>query len=55
MQIWQNKIRSLRKYLRGWAKYLNGANKKEKKEIIRKVESTMLSPHEVDLQHCLKA
>jgi hypothetical protein len=28
----------LRKYLRGWAKYSNGANKKEKKKIIRKVD-----------------
>jgi uncharacterized protein YnzC (UPF0291/DUF896 family) len=52
----------LRKYLKGWTKNLNRANKKEKKEIIRKADeldkkakSTMLSPHEVDLRHCLKA
>jgi hypothetical protein len=28
----------LRKYLKGWTKNLNGANKKEKKEIIRKAD-----------------
>jgi hypothetical protein len=62
MEIWQNKIRLLRRYLRGWSKNLNGANKKEKKDVItkvdeldKKVESTMLSPHEVDLRRCLKA
>jgi hypothetical protein len=30
MQRWQNKIRSLRQFLRGWAKNMNGAYKKEK-------------------------
>jgi hypothetical protein len=52
----------LRRYLRGWAKNLNGEIKKEKEEITRRVyeldkraECTMLSPHEVDLHHCLKA
>jgi hypothetical protein len=59
MEIWQNKIPSLRRYLRGWAKNLNGEIKKEKKEITRRVdeldkkaESTMLLPYEVDLRHC---
>jgi hypothetical protein len=62
MEIWQNKIRSLRRYLGGWAKNINGAHKKGKKEIIRKLdeldkkaEGTMLAPHEVDLRHCLNA
>jgi hypothetical protein len=62
LEIWQNKIRSLRKYLRGWAKNQNGAYKKEKKEISSKIdkldkkaENTMLLSHEVDLWHCLKA
>jgi hypothetical protein len=31
LEIWQNKIRSLRRYLRGWAKNQNGAYKKGKK------------------------
>jgi hypothetical protein len=59
MEIWQNKIRSLRKYLRGW-KNQNGAYKKEKKELPSKIdeldkkaEHIMLLPHEVDLRHCL--
>jgi hypothetical protein len=61
LEIWQNKIRSLRRYLRGWAKNRNGAYKKEKKELSSKIdtldkkaEHTMLLPHEVDLRHCLK-
>jgi hypothetical protein len=29
MQRWQNKIRRLRQFLRGWAKNMNGAYKKE--------------------------
>jgi hypothetical protein len=33
LEIWQNKIRALRRYLRGWAKNMNEAYKKEKKDI----------------------
>jgi hypothetical protein len=53
LEIWQNKIRALRRYLSGWAKNMNGAYKKEKKDITnkldeldKKAESTMLLPHE---------
>jgi hypothetical protein len=35
---WKNKIRYLRKYLRGWAKNMNGVYKKEKKELTDKIE-----------------
>jgi hypothetical protein len=38
LERWQNKIRSLRRYLRGWAKNMNGSYKKEKKEILGKLE-----------------
>jgi hypothetical protein len=38
MQRWQNKIRRLRQFLRGWAKNMNGAYKKEKQELLSKVE-----------------
>jgi hypothetical protein len=38
MQRWQNKMRRLRQFLRGWAKNLNGAYKKEKQELLRKAE-----------------
>jgi hypothetical protein len=31
IEIWQNKIRSLRRYLRGWAKNINRTYKKEKR------------------------
>jgi hypothetical protein len=34
MQRWQNKIRRLRQFLRGWAKNMNGAYKKEKTKIV---------------------
>ena len=34
MQRWQNKIRRLRQYLRGWAKHTAGAYKQEKKRLI---------------------
>jgi hypothetical protein len=61
LEIWQNKIRSLRRYLIGWAKNKNEAYKKEKKELSNKIdeldkkaEHTMLLPHEVDLRHCLR-
>jgi hypothetical protein len=38
LERWQNKIRSLRRYLRGWVKNMNGSYKKEKKEILGKLE-----------------
>jgi hypothetical protein len=31
MRRWHAKIRRLRQYLRGWAKNISGANKKEKR------------------------
>jgi tRNA A37 N6-isopentenylltransferase MiaA len=57
MQRWQNKIRRLRHFLRGWAKNMNGAYKKEKQELLRKAEeldkkaeSQLLSQHDWDLK-----
>jgi hypothetical protein len=38
MQRWQNKIRRLRQFLRGWAKNMKGAYKREKQELLRKAE-----------------
>jgi hypothetical protein len=53
MKLWQSKIRWLRQYLRGWAKNISGANKKEKKVLLdtldkldKKVETGLLSVHE---------
>jgi hypothetical protein len=61
MQKWQNKIRRLRQFLRGWAKNMKGAYKKEKQELLRraeeldkKAESQLLSQHEWDLRQCIK-
>jgi hypothetical protein len=57
MQCWQNEIRRLRQFLRGWARNVNGAYKKEKQELLRKVEeldkkaeSQLLSQQEWDLK-----
>jgi hypothetical protein len=50
----------LRQYLRGWAKNVSGANKKEKKKLLDRLDSldknmeiTLLTPQEVDLKQCL--
>ena len=60
LQRWQTKIRKLRQYLRGWAKHISGHYKKEKKEILnkldeldKKAEITPLQPVEIDLKHVL--
>jgi hypothetical protein len=54
LERWQNKIRCLRQYLRGWANNQNRAYRKEKKELTERIEMTVLQQHEVDLKHCLK-
>lgn len=38
MERWQNKIRRLRQFLRGWAKNIIGAYKKEKARLIEKAD-----------------
>jgi hypothetical protein len=38
MQRWQNKIIRLRQFLRGWAKNMSGAYKKEKRELMRRAK-----------------
>jgi hypothetical protein len=60
MSRWQSKIRRVRQHLRGWAKNVSGANKKEKKELLdrldvldKKTESSLLSTQEVDLKQYL--
>jgi hypothetical protein len=60
MQRWQNKIRRLRQFLRGWAKNMNGAYRKEKQELLRKAEeldkkaeSQLLSQQDWDLKQCV--
>jgi hypothetical protein len=57
MKCWQSKIRRLRQHLRGWAKNVSGANKKEKKDLLdtidnldKKAEVTLLTPPEVELK-----
>ena len=61
LEIWQTKIRRLRQYLRGWAKNISRAYKKEKKEILnkldgldKKAETNVLADHEINLKHVLK-
>jgi hypothetical protein len=60
MEEWQGKIRWLRQYLRGWAKHTSGQYKKEKKNILNKLDAldkraeiAPLSMNEIDLKHYL--
>jgi exonuclease III len=60
MERWQAKIRRLRQHLRGWAKNVSGAYKKEKKKLLdtldsldKKAETTLLTLSEIDLKCCL--
>jgi len=60
LEKWQAKIRRLRQYLRGWAKNVSGAYKKEKKtllekldELDKKAETMLLTSLEVNLKHVL--
>jgi hypothetical protein len=38
IEIWQNKIRNLRKFLRGWAKNLSGVYRNERNRLIKIIE-----------------
>ena len=60
LEKWQEKIRRLRQYLRGWTKNVSGAYKKEKKallekldELDKKTETMLLTSQEVNLKHVL--
>lgn len=37
---WQNKIRRLRQFLKGWAANMNAAYTKEKQELLRKADES---------------
>jgi mannosylglycoprotein endo-beta-mannosidase len=61
MEQWQNKIRRLRRFLRGWAQNLVSQNRRDKTNLLakideldRKAETILLSPQEVELRHHLK-
>jgi hypothetical protein len=61
LERWQNKIRNLIQYLRGWAKHTTGIYRKEKKSLIslidlldKKVETSILSDNEINMKHYLK-
>jgi len=60
LERWQAKIRRLRQYLRGWAKNMSGTYKKEKNELLnkldeldKKAEISLLSEIELNLKHVL--
>ncbi|WVZ95111.1 hypothetical protein U9M48_040913 [Paspalum notatum var. saurae] len=60
MDRWQAKIRRLRQHLRGWAKNVRGAYKKEKKflldkldELDKKSKHTHLDQNELNFKHAL--
>ena len=57
IDLWQNKIRRLRQFLRGWGQNKSGHYRKEKKELIskldmldKKAENQTLNQWEVDLK-----
>jgi hypothetical protein len=61
MKRWQNKIRRLRRFLRGWARNVSSQNKKHKHDLLvkiddldRRAETVLLSPQEVELRHYLR-
>jgi predicted secreted Zn-dependent protease len=61
LERWQNKIRNLRQYLRGWAKHTAGIYRKENKSLSslidrldKKVKTSILSDNEINMKHCLK-
>jgi mannosylglycoprotein endo-beta-mannosidase len=61
MERWQNKIRRLRCFLRGWARNVSSQNKKHKHDLLakiddldRKAETVLLSAQEVELRHHLR-
>ena len=39
IQIWQNKIRHLRAFLRGWARNMSSVYKKEKERLLKLIDS----------------
>jgi len=60
MKNWQNKIRRLRQFLRGWAKNVEGNARREKKKLFRlageldlKAETQLLNQQELDLKQSL--
>jgi hypothetical protein len=62
MERLQGKIRSLKQYLRGWAKNTSAQYKKEKKEILnsldmldKKAEHTPLQANEINIKQCLSS
>jgi hypothetical protein len=60
MRRWQAKICRLQQHLRAWAKNVSGANRKEKRGLLdkldmlnKKAEVSVLSVQVADLKHCL--
>ena len=60
LQRWQNKIRAVRPYLRGWAKNHVGENRRMKSFLLqqldgldRKAELLLLSPQYWEYKNCL--
>jgi hypothetical protein len=60
LERWQSRIRRVRQYLRGWAKNTSGHYKKQKKDLLdklddldKKAEVAPLSNQEIDQKTCL--
>jgi hypothetical protein len=55
VERWQNKIRHLRKYLRGWAKNLIGFYKKERERLCLLIDDLDLKPETIPLSPAERA
>jgi hypothetical protein len=62
MKKWQNKIRTVRRFLRGWAKNVVRENRKKKCFLVQqldaldiKAETSLQNKHELEFKHCLSS
>jgi hypothetical protein len=49
IEVWQNKIRHLRRFLRGWAKYRSGVYKKEKEKLLALIDELDIKAETIPL------
>jgi hypothetical protein len=49
MAVWQNKIRHLRRFLKGWKKCLSGQYKKQKEQLLLLIDELDLKAESIPL------
>jgi hypothetical protein len=53
VERWQNKIRHLRQFLRGWARNLSGVYRKEKERLLLLIDDLDIKAESTPLRVCL--